>query len=238
MTTHTNMKIGVTTANQRQYFVYPRDRGLPPKYPAFILHGAGALADAPSLNPTITSISRYGLHSVSGDWGGVYTWGNDAAMNALDDAYNWLQNQPGVKKGKVAIHGGSMGGLNSLVWAARNPTRVASVTADVPVLDLAGIWRDNIANFRPLIDSAYSGGYNEGLNSARDPLTMAANGHYAGMKILINYGDVDDICLPAKAQLFKSLVPTAEVYQVPGGHGPAQGNIDRSYQSKFIIANT
>lgn len=238
MTSHTNMGIGITTAGQRQYFIHPRDKGLPLKYPTIVLHGAGALADNPSTNPTMTSLARYGVFVISADWGGVYTWGGDAAMNAIDDAYNWLQLQPNVRKGKIGLQGGSMGGLNSLAWAGRNPARVACVSVDVPVLDLAGIWRDNIAGFRPLIDSAYPGGYNETLNPARDPLTMAANGSYAGMKILVNYGDTDDICLPSKAQLFATRVPTAEVYQVPGGHGPAQGNIDRNYQSKFIISNT
>lgn len=234
---------GLVTPGELQILARPRDSGLPVRYGVMYTHGAGAGADIAQnyANQTVTvnTVTRAGVYGVSGDYGGPQTWGNAKAMSAMTDAYNWLQNQPKVRKGKVSIVGGSMGGLNALVWAAANLDKVACISMEIPVIDLAGIWSANISGFRPLINEAYGGAYNLTLNTVKDPLTMASNGVYNGVPILINYGNTDAICLPEKTEEFLANVPTAEGYALDGGHAEStQLQVNRTYQANFILSHS
>jgi acetyl esterase/lipase len=241
--TVTTTHIGLTTPGERQIIVQPRDGRAPARYPALYTHGAGSGADIYQnyghQTVTVNNLARDGVLGFSGDFGGAQTWGNAAAMGAMTAAYNWLQPQRGVKTGKVVIHGGSMGGLNALVWAAANRDKVAAVSLEIPVLDLTGIHAGNISGFAAIIDAAYGGAYVAGtMGPSKDPLTLAAAGAFNELPILVNYGDSDAICLPAKAEQFLSLVPSAVGFELSGGHAEStQLQVDRQYQTEFLLSH-
>lgn len=237
----TETHVGLTTAGERQITVHPRDSRATPRYPALYTHGAGSGADI-YLNygdqtVTVNNLARNGVVGFSGDFGGAQTWGNSAAMGAMTAAYQWLQGRRGVRNGKVVIHGGSMGGLNALVWAAANRDKVAALSLEIPVLDLAGIWTNNIGGFQSIIDGAYGGAYVPSvMNASKDPLTMAAAGKFAGLPIHVYYGDSDAICLPAAAGEFLSLVPSAVGFELVGGHAEStQLQVNRELQTQFLL---
>lgn len=239
MTTLT-IGIGLITTGERQIIIQPTDKGLPPRRGLLSLHGAGSGADGATNygNQAVTTnaLSRAGVTTVSADWGGPQTWGNDSAMLALDQGWQWLQSQPNVLPGKVALHGGSMGGLNALVWAARNPEKVACLSLEIPVVDLDGVWRENISGFRSLINNAYGGLWNVDSANSTDPLTMARNGKFNNVPILINYGDSDAICLPNKTREFLTYVPSAIGFELIGGHSEStQLKVSRDYQTQFLL---
>lgn len=72
------------------------------------------------------------------DAGGAATWGNNASITAVGNAWTWLKAQTalGVKTDKVLLIGGSMGALPVLNWARQNLAQVAAIALIIPVLDL------------------------------------------------------------------------------------------------------
>lgn len=245
MTTRFVAKKGLITPNEWQIVSQPLDRGLiPTRYPMLTGHGAGgdhSVAGNYGQQAIVPKIlTTRGMIDITADYGGPHTWANDASMNAMTQAFNHLQNNTEAKKGKVLLRGGSMAGLQALVWAAANPTKVAAICIDLPVIDLEEIWWANMGGYKANINAAYgAGGYKVDVHSpTKSPLRMAQAGVFYDLNIpmLIHYGTTDALCLPAKAQEFISLVPSAVGVAVPGGHADATYNaIDRERQIDFLM---
>lgn len=233
---------GIITAGEQQIIIRPSNqRGA--RYGVLYTHGAGsgpdALMDYGGAGGRTQALADGGLTAVSADFGGPQTWGNDKAMTALTAAYNWLQTQPGVKPGKVILSGGSMGGLNALVWAAANPGKVACLSIYIPVLDVNGIHADNLGGYRATIDSCYTGGWNPtAMAATKDPLTMAKAGKFAGMPIRLYHGLRDPLCLATKAKEFAAAVgPNVIRTELAYGHEErSESQIDRVVESEWILS--
>lgn len=232
---------GLITAGETQILIEPRLRG-PALYPILYTHGAGARADAlgtyGGAAVRTRLVAEAGLTGISADFGGTQTWGNDAAMSAMTDAYNWLQKQPGIRRGKVILAGGSMGGLNALVWAAANRDKVAAVSVYIPVLNPSQIHDEDVQGYAQFIDASYPPGWDTTTRrSTRDPLYMAEQGKYAGLPIQLHYGKSDAICLPENVRPFAEAVgDTCETFGYTGGHNEATENqIDRVAETAFIL---
>lgn len=234
--------IGEITAGDLQVIGRPMVQATNPRYPLLIMHGAGGSADLQGNygNSTVTYNSLtdgYGITCVAGDIGGKQTWGNTLAMNAIDDAFLWLQNQSSVKKGKIALAGGSMGALNALVWAASNPEKVSCLSLYIPVLNLTDIWSNNRGGFTTIINSCYGGAYVPAMMEGfKSPFVIADGPVYKNIPILINYGKNDTLCLPEYAVQFAAKVSdNVTLIERNGGHDLAtEGSIDRQYEIAFI----
>lgn len=237
----TEIYTGLISSGEKELIIRPKIVPSVPKYPVLYSHGAGSGPDAMTDygNATVRTmlVADQGQIGISSDVGGPQTWGNTAAMSSLTAKYNWLQTQPGVKTGKVILCGGSMGGLNSLVWAAANPTKVAAVSVYIPVLNPTEIHSLNLSGYAGVIDSCYPpSGWQLSLRATKDPMYMAAMGKYDGMDIRIHYGLNDVLCLPHNPPEFGALVDTAEIIGIDGGHEETtEKGIDRYAEAQFIL---
>lgn len=188
------------------------------------VHGAGGSA--------LSAISDYGMQGrvgarlaldgrigLSTDMGGAQTWANDTAMTAMTAAYTYLTGTLGARSGKVALVAGSMGGLNSLVWAAANRSKVACVVLQLPVINVSDI-HQNAPGYGAIIDAAWPpSGWSQAVQGpTRNPITLAAAGAFDGLPILMFYGTSDTLCTPTQALIFDSLVSSCTAVPVDGGH--------------------
>lgn len=233
---------GLISAGEKELIIRPKIIPTSLLYPVLYSHGAGSGPDAMTDygNATVRTmlVADQGHVAISSDVGGAQTWGNTAAMTSLTAKYNWLQTQPGVRTGKVILAGGSMGGLNSLVWAAANPTKVAAVSVYIPVLNPSEIHDNNLGGYAAIIDSCYptAGWVTSTLRSTKDPMYMAGMGKYEGMAIRIHYGLDDTLCLPHNAPEFGALVPSSEIIGIDGGHEErTELGIDRYSETAFFL---
>lgn len=233
---------GLVTAGEKEIVCRPRYIPELPRYPGMVVHGAGSGPDIlmgyGNSQERTAALADGGMLCFSGEFAGTQSWGNDRMLRTLDDTYNWLQGQTGVKKGKVVLMGGSMGGLNVLNWAYRNPEKVACISMHIPVLNLDEIHRGNLGGLRPFIDSAYNGGYNSAtMGAARDPMMLARAGEFKNFPILMHYGTTDAICLPGSATQFAGIVGSNVIARpIVGGHNEtAELRIDRAYESVWIL---
>ena len=230
------------TAGQSQLIIRPPRYPATPRYGLLITHGAGSGPDANmaygNARQRTQLVSDAGITAVSADYGGPHTWGNGAAMQAMTDAYNWLQTQPGVKPGKVGICGGSMGGQNALVWAAANPGKAAYISTYIPVINPSQIHDQNLGGYAGVIDAAYGGTWSTPAQRAtRDPLYMAQNGAFKGLPIRIHYGLQDNLCQPQNVTAFAAAVgPNVITNGVQGGHQEStELQIDRRAERDWML---
>lgn len=230
---------GLITPGDLEIIIKPKYVPDAPKYGVLYTHGAGGTADALIDYGRATHRTRMaadaGFMAISSDWGGPQTWGNQVAMNALTAGYNYLQTQPGVKRGKVFISGGSMGGLNALNWAGKNPSKVAGISIYIPVIDMAGIHDTNLGGYASYVSNAYGGWDTATMAYEWNPLHQAAIGRYANIPIRINYGLQDPLCLPDRPVQFKSLVGNnVELFGFTGGHAEVtERQVDRFAEVEF-----
>lgn len=232
---------GLITPGDLEIVIQPKYVPASPKYGIMYTHGAGGTADALIEYAKATHRTRMaadaGFTAVSSDWGGPQTWGNQVAMNALTAGYNFLQTQPGVKPGKVIIAGGSMGGLNALNWASRNPTKVACVSIYIPVIDMAGIHDNNLSGYASYVDAAHGGNWDTATMAYTwNPLHQAEIGKYAGLPIRLHYGTTDPLCLPERALEFAQLVGSnVQLRPLYGGHDESgEIQVDRVAEVEFF----
>lgn len=233
---------GIANPGQKEITVRPRMIPDLPRYGGLVVHGAGSGPDIlkgyGNSQERTAAVADGGMTCFSGEFAGTQTWGNDAMLETMDRAYKWLQSQAGVKRGKVILMGGSMGGLNVLNWAYRNPEKVAAISMHIPVLNLEEIRQGFLGGLRPFINSAYPGGYDTVMSGpARDPIKLARAGEFKNFPILIHYGTTDAICRPASAIEFARLVgDNVTALPIVGGHEEsAELKIDRKMESAWIL---
>lgn len=197
------------------------------------IHGAGTSAILyrdTHWGQDVRLFADEGYPVVSDDFGGFQTWGNDTAIAAADDAYDYLTGTLGALSGddSVILYGISMGGCTALNWAVRNLSKVKAIVLIVPVVDLQDIHDNNRASFRSTIEAAY--GSEAAFNAAsptHSPVEFGAS--LAGIPIRIWYGAVDYICVPATQLQFKeivgsscSLIEMVDTSHEMGPHTPTQ----------------
>lgn len=87
------------------------------------------------------------------------TWGNQAIQDDVTELVDKCQDDGYFAAGRVHLHGSSMGGLTAFNWAYNNPSRVASISCVLPVIDVQSIWdRDPIEFMKASISAAHGGG--------------------------------------------------------------------------------
>ena len=201
-------------------------RGVPQLPGVMFVHGAGSNSayclDATGRQGELTrKIALSGRHGFSHQNGGPATWGNDTALARMDAGYAWMHANLPIKSGKIALVSASMGGLNSLAWAARNPDKVACIASVIPVIDVTdihGVPRLGGA-YTYDINIAYGGWTEAAYGATHNPLTLAKAGKYAGIPILFYYGLTDALCVPAKTEEFAAVVGSnVELVSLPSGH--------------------
>jgi pimeloyl-ACP methyl ester carboxylesterase len=180
----TEWSIGVTTTNEKELVVRPREIVPAGTHTGIIaIHGHGGDAmtwqigepNATPLGPHVHTLAGHGNIVQSIDAGGPSAFANVAAMNAITAAYNRLISPTGLgaKGPKVALMGWSMGGGAVLNWCRRNPTLVSKVLLWTPML----VFRDgrgSTAQQNEVI-AAYGGASVWYANSALyEPLTNVA----------------------------------------------------------------
>ena len=223
----------------------PNEFASPARAGVIFVHGAGSTGtyclDRYGRHGQLTRrVVDLGLAGWAGDNGGVASWGNQADMTAMTNGYNALQVRPGVAPGKVALVSGSMGGLVSLNWAARNPDKVACIVSVIPVINPTDIYVNNRGGYGPQIAAAH-GGWSEASRGAQwNPATMALAGTYAGIPMLLFYGLTDTLCMSAQTETFAATVGT-NVTLVPLASGHAEASYagaDHEAIAAFINLHT
>lgn len=163
---------------------------------------------------------------LASDQGGPSTWGIDdvvAPSGAIDDLLDWAHNPASsppfrTSNTKVALLGESMGCLNALGWAWRNPGKVAAIVLRAPVVALDAFHDRNSALFGSIIETAYGGlaAYNAALPT-HDPMQNLDLIRAFGHKIQLWAGTSDELIPPSEVQAFAELVG-AEYHEIPGMH--------------------
>ena len=159
----------------------PRKCAAAGTFPGIIYcHGASSVA-LDSVDSTIgylplvdklSNQAEYLVHFADIDGTG---WGRDATMTAITAAYNWLvdSTKGAAKTGKVALIGASMGALNAVNWAYRNPTLVSCIALIIPAIDLQDIYvNDRGPGLQATISSVWGGAP---PYSTRSPLLLASS---------------------------------------------------------------
>lgn len=211
------------------------------KSPVLYVHGAGEIGhgwmNISTRWPVISAIADAGYIVTSHDLGGHQTWGNDTAISRITSAYNYAQNYSGVVKGKVVLVAQSMGGLNSILWAARNPEKVACMVLLMPVIDLGEV-RSTPGGYQQLIDTALGVTYSDQAHGlARSPIIMARAGVHPKVPCQLWYGTSDELCRPGKAIEYGNL-SGATVKPIAGGHAEQTiAGVSPSEVLQFIRAN-
>lgn len=113
---------------------------------------------------------------------GIAPWSNQAAMDRINDAYDYAMVQ-GAKPGKVGVMGYSMGGLTALNWIKRNAAKVAAAWLWAPVTDLD--WARTQGTWGTEITAAYPSG-SAGFNVHDEPQS------WRGLGIPIRAAHADD----------------------------------------------
>lgn len=212
-------------------------------YACILVHGVEASGGAwdwmkasPYRWPIVrTAADTCGLYTLSADMGGSSTWGNGTFLTRMDEAFEYTQSLPQVKKGKVVLIGQSMGGLNMLNWSVANPDKVAAVVGIIPVTNINSAIADG---HEATINSAYSGGYSDAAyGHAHNPCVFASelNGIHGQLWV----GVTDTIARLDDARIVNGAAPSIEVQPIAGGHAEETlGLIDLGVMAKFIARHS
>lgn len=237
----TSYGIGTVTAGDGAVVMSPKFLPSSPKPGVLHAHGAGGYSQN-MIDPTGLQSSLYGAIGDSGrvllssDYGGPANWGASTAMTRMSAANTYLHTLPGVKAGKVALIGGSMGALCALNWAAANPTLVSCVVGVIPVVNLTDIVGNNRGGYAAEVIAAYGGSYSEAANGpTSNPKTNAAT-KYAGIPILLYYGTSDTLCLPSEVTGFAAAAGSnVTMRALEGGHDYGTwANVNRDEVVAFL----
>jgi len=214
-----------------------------PKMGVLFMHGATANELQPVLSwpfaiGNITRTLAQAGYSVLSIYGGGDTWGNAACMSLMSDGVEYLKSHLGAKAGKVALIGGSMGGLAVANWARANPSQVAAIVGLTPVSDVTDIHTNNRALLASSINGAYSGGWSEAVYGAtRNPHTYAGT-DLVGLAYKAWYGASDTTVIPSTVtDVATAIGGTASAVSVTGNHTTALSNIPPEDVLAFLNAN-
>jgi len=225
MTATTSYSVGTVVAAEAAVEIRPKYVTNPAKPGVLYVHGAGSdatycIVPTASQSTLTNKITREGYLGFSGDNGGAATWGNPTSITRLTTAKTHLQTTMGASSSGVVLVSGSMGGLNSLAWAAANPTLVSCIVSVIPVINVTDIVTNNRGGYAASINAAYSGGWSEATYGAtHNPSTLAATGVFDNIPMLLFYGLTDTLCLPEHTEAFAATVGSnVELVPINDGH--------------------
>jgi pimeloyl-ACP methyl ester carboxylesterase len=112
------------------------------KYGVAAFHGhGGAAANAWTFGyQSFSPQSHWRVLAESGYYGmgpdlELPNWGDPQSVRTMDDVYTYMTATMGCDA-RIFLFGYSMGGLSSLAWALRNPSKVAGIVLFAPATDL------------------------------------------------------------------------------------------------------
>lgn len=144
---------------------------------------------------TDIALLERGFHLVYCDVADLF--GAPSAVKRWNDFYA-LMNRAGLNK-KAVLEGMSRGGLIVYRWAAENPSKVACVYADAPVLDLkswplgAGTGKQDAEVVQAMLKAYGFASVEEAMQYGKNPLDQAAKIAKGGYPILHVCGGADDV---------------------------------------------
>jgi pimeloyl-ACP methyl ester carboxylesterase len=196
------------------------------KKPAIFCHGAGDTAS--TFNAYIKVGQRaifdevaqtYILHA--GDLGGAYTFGNQSAVDAVDDAYDYLVSAWGCT-GPALLVAGSMGMTVALNYAKRFPTRVKAIAGAIPLTHLTGLYVSGVGQAAN-IDAAYGGTYDPVLEGALwDPAQFVRNEVSNDLRMKVWYATDDPLVFPVYTTEFLTVLRPQTERQSLGALGHSE----------------
>lgn len=151
-------------------------------------------------------------------------WNNDHSQQALTDAISFIDTNYLAAVDKVHLMGTSMGGGTSLIWAANNPSRVASVSTFIGAIDLEYV-HDRPGGDPSVINTAYG---SEAAYLAAEPTHNAVKrtADLQGLPIKLWYS-TDDVFTPASIVTdFASAVSAETVNLGAVGHSAQSVDLD------------
>lgn len=162
---------------------------------------------------------------ILGIYAGGDKWGNSTGKARVTDGVTYLQGTIGAKAGKVALIGGSMGGLTILNWAKDNLSSVACAVGLVPVSDVSDMVTNNRGSLAASINSAYSTWNEATMGATYNPHTYASTG-LTGLRYKAWYGASDTVVISSTVtDVVTAIGATASGVSVTGDHNSAVGNI-------------
>ncbi len=194
------------------------------------------------------------LPVIASDLGGPSTWGNDSVVatgGAIDDLIAWANNPAtapdavvtgapvfGTRTDKVVLFAESMGCLNALNWAWRNPGKVEAIVLRAPVVALDAFHDRNSGVFGAIIEAAYGGspGYEAAL-ATHDPMENLDLIRPFGHRIQCWIGTADEFIPTAEVQAFAELVG-AEYHELDGLNHAQTVNTPPDQVGFFILETT
>lgn len=165
---------------------------------------------------------------LGGDW-----WGSADHTARIEEARTYLNTTMGTS-GPVTLVGLSMGGLGALNYARANPGNVRGLSLLYPVLNVAQFKIDNPSNVASL-DSAYPGGYTDGLYGANCSPAVYGNALTPSIPVNICYSSADTVVAPATVTAFRAARPTTRIEMV-GTQGHTDGSVGDALTSLVSFA--
>lgn len=216
---------GSGVANEGTLRITPKYPSPVPKYPIQYVHGAGSdstycISPLGNQDTLTQMIAAAGFEANSGDNGGPNTWGNTTAIAGVNAHFNQGQAWTSAKTGKVALVSGSMGGLNSMNWAAANKAKVSCIVSVIPVCNVDDIFQNDRGGYKWTINAAYPGGWSQATYGANhNPITLSQTGKLSGIPMLFFYGLTDTLCLPTwPEQMAQQAGNNITLVPMPSGH--------------------
>jgi pimeloyl-ACP methyl ester carboxylesterase len=152
------------------------------KYGVVLIHGSGESTEFvdPSKqysNQLPAWLAWSGIPCVAAEMSGQ-SWATDPSQVDVDSAITWLNAVCGTPTTKVHLVCVSMGGAVGLRYAENNPTKVASYTGILPLLNLNSAYTTNYGGLRSAIGTAWGVTYPTALpaGAAIDTGAAALNG--------------------------------------------------------------
>lgn len=172
-------------------------------------HGAGGKADAWSVHGSgeqmLLNMLSKRYYVYSDDWAGGLAWGNDNAVADMNTA-NTLLSIGGASLLPRIVCGASMGGLQSIRYAARYPAQVAGLCLVIPALNIQEL-RDFVPSSRADQDTAWGIVYPTAIPTNGNPTTtMLTLASMIQCPVWVGSAPNDTLVYWASAQAFVNAV--------------------------------
>lgn len=149
----------------------------PNKRMIMIVHGANATAYSSLDTPNWRGFGRAAHHAANmgfmvfaADFGGMQTWGNDVALAAAEDAWDWAKGTGWCATDKAIWVPGSMGQLTVCRFAVAHPDEVAGISSFIPCFSPDDIRNTNALGARDSINTAWGIPAGQYPSAGHDPL--------------------------------------------------------------------
>lgn len=237
----TNFSIGTVSTGEQCVDMTPK-YAAGQQFPgvAFV-HGAGSTADyclqpEPANQAALTQKVGSRFPAISGDNGGLLTWGNSLSLSRLGLYVQRLANRPDTTN-EYALVSASMGGLVSFNFAAQAVKKPRAIVSVIPVINLNDIYLNNRDGYGAGIGAAYGGSYNEAMHgTTNNPYAMRDMDKLKDIPMLLFYGLTDTLCRPEFTEEFAAADPGNRILvPLESGHDyTSYANVDHDMIVQFL----